>query len=265
MRRDAGWRSRRNRTRLRRRHVGHGDELHVEDKVGLGGDAGTAGMVGNGMHSIGQLPGNEDAAFTTDPHAGKSVVEAGNDGADALGKRRGLGFQLGFAVGAEFRLAVLAHDGLRVFVPRIELDAVGCAPAGVLEVPDLSGCALGAGANLDFFVVHHDRTRPDGTVRDHGHAGRQLDPRRRRTRGCGGFCGGGRAGRRRELRCRRCGGRWLRGSLGARGEGCCSEDESKNDSIHVWTNSWMDSKKECIKREGPTWRRAARYAARGAR
>ena len=100
------------------RHVGDFDQFHIEDEIGLGGDAGMVGTVGNVAGSVSELPGNEDAALATDSHAGKTVVEAGNDAADALRERHGLGIaHLRLAIGAKFGFAIFAHDRTAVLIP----------------------------------------------------------------------------------------------------------------------------------------------------
>jgi hypothetical protein len=35
-------------------------------------------MVGDGAHSVGELPGNEEAALAANLHAAKALVEAGD-------------------------------------------------------------------------------------------------------------------------------------------------------------------------------------------
>ena len=219
------------RTRLHLRHV---HEFHVEDEVGFGGNARearnprcrrrTRRLV---AQPVGQLPGNEDAALASNPHAGEPGVEAGNHTAKALWQRRGLGFHLGFAVGVHDGLAVGAPDGLLVIFPRVELHTVGRAPSGVLEMPELSGFAHSAFADHEVFVVHHEGDGLDGAVRHRLDAWRELDPGRRRGCGRTGGFGSGARGRS-ALGRRRCGGGWFGWSLGACGERCCRQGENKN-------------------------------------
>ena len=125
--------------RMRHLHFGHIHQLDIEDEIGLGGNAWVVRTVGHGARTIGHLPGNEDAALATDFHAIETVVEAGDNSAYAYRNRHGHGIgHLGLSIGTELGLAVGASDKLPVIVPGVEFDAVGRAPAGVLDVPDLA-------------------------------------------------------------------------------------------------------------------------------
>ena len=79
----------------------------------------------------------------------------------------------GFPSGPITGLPSGPHLGLLVVVPRIEFDAVGRAPAGVLQVPDLAGLARSACADLDVFIAQRER-HLDRTVQNSGYAGGSL-------------------------------------------------------------------------------------------
>jgi hypothetical protein len=177
----------------RRRHICHFDEFNVEDEVRLGRNARMVGTVRHGARSVGELPGNKDAALAANLHAGEAVIKARDDPAHTLRKLHGLRIlHLGLAVGPKLRLAIFADRWLRVLVPRVEFDAVGGAPAGVLDMPELACLAFGARADLDVLVVQRDGGL-ERKVRNSRHAGRQLDPRWSRggtggSRGLGSRC-----------------------------------------------------------------------------
>ncbi len=65
--------------------VGDGEELEVEDEVGLGGDDGRAAGF-----AVGELVGDEEATLSADVHAFKAGVPAGDDLVGAVGEGDGL-------------------------------------------------------------------------------------------------------------------------------------------------------------------------------
>lgn len=75
-----------------RRSVGLGDELEVEDEVGLGGnDGGTASF------AVCELIGDEEATLAADVHALETGVPAWNNAVSAVGE--GDGFFAGMVKG----------------------------------------------------------------------------------------------------------------------------------------------------------------------
>ena len=159
--------------------------------------------VGDGADSVGELPGDEEATLATDLHAGKALVEAGDEAAHALRKLHGLRRPyFGFAIFAEDGFAVLVFLRLAGMVVRgVELDAVGGAVSGVLNLVQLAGLGIGAGAEFDVLITQGEGgfDKPSGW----GYAGRQLDACGGRGPCCGccrlcggdsGFGGGLRAG-----------------------------------------------------------------------
>jgi len=95
-------------------HFGNVDQFNIEDEVGFCGDPGMVGaVVGDGADSIGELPGDEEAALATDLHSGKALIEAGNEASHALGECHGLRRpHFGFAIFAEHGFAVFVFLGL---------------------------------------------------------------------------------------------------------------------------------------------------------
>ena len=182
----------------RSRHVGYVNQFDIEDQVGFCGDAGMVGtVVGDGAHSVGELPGNEEAALATDLHSGKALIEAGDEAPHALGKCHGLrGTQFGLAVFAEDGFAVLVFLGLAGMVKGgVELDAVGGAVSGVVDLIHFAGLGVGAGADLDVLIAQGEGRFYDSTHRRN--AGRELDAGRCCCGGFGGGCcrlGGGDSG-----------------------------------------------------------------------
>jgi hypothetical protein len=72
---------------LHGRHLAHLDQINVEDQVGFSGNSRMIrAMVRDRARSIGQLPGDEDAALAANLHAGKALVKAWNRSAYALRK-----------------------------------------------------------------------------------------------------------------------------------------------------------------------------------
>lgn len=144
--------------------VGLAYQLDIEDEVGFRGDSwGTAGF------AVGQLPGDEEAAFASYVHALEAAVPAGNDAVDASGE--GDGFATGMVVGG------------------VEFGAVG-EPAGVADCvePDLrlglagaQNAGLGEGAGADVGVYVLEGIEGFGEADNFGDVGGGL--------GCGG--GGG--------------------------------------------------------------------------
>ena len=108
----------------------------------------------NPAHSVGQFPGDKQAALAADLHAFESLIPSGNKPAHALGKAEGLGFAEDWlAVGVFLRLAVFVHDGSAVVEGGVELAAVRDQPACVVHFVQLVGLCLGAGTDLDVFVA----------------------------------------------------------------------------------------------------------------
>ena len=151
-------------------------------------------VVGNGAHSVGELPGNEETALATNLHAAKALVEAGNEAPHTLGKGHGLrGTHFGLAVFAEDRFAVFVLLGLTGMVEGgVELDAVGGAVSGVMNLVHFAWLGVGAGADLDVLITQGECALDDATSR--GYAGRKLDAGGGRGRGGGFGCGGCRLG-----------------------------------------------------------------------
>lgn len=157
-------------------HVGYVYQFNIEDEVGFGWDAGMVRtVVGDGSDSVGELPGNKEAALATDLHAAKALIEAGNEASHALGEWHGLGRpDLGLAVFAEHGLAVLVFLGLAGMVEGgVELDAVGGTVAGVIDLEQLAGFGVGAGADFDVLITQGEGGFDEAS--DRGDAGRQLD------------------------------------------------------------------------------------------
>ena len=144
------------------------------------------------MRAIRQLPGNKQAALAIDLHAVKSLVEAGNHTAHALGKSDGLARSLlRLTIVAHHRLPVLVYNRGSGMVKRgVELAPVGGQPAGVVNDVHLVGLGQRAGADFGVLVAQR-KGAPDDAVR-RWHSGGQLDPRHSRGRfGGGGGLGGG--------------------------------------------------------------------------
>jgi hypothetical protein len=157
-------------------HVGYVNQFDVEDEVGFRRDPGMFGtVVGDGAHSVGELPGDEEAALATNLHAAEALIEAGNEAPHALGKCHGLRFpQFGFAVVAEHWFAVLVLFGLAGMVEGgVELDTVGGAVASVMDLVHFAGLGIGAGSDFDVLIPQGEGCFDDATCR--GNAGGQLD------------------------------------------------------------------------------------------
>ena len=89
--------------------------------------------------SISQLIGDEDAALAAYLHAGKSLVKAGDHATHADGEAHGLRrVQLGLAIVAQDRFAVLILERLAMVFGGVELDTVGGAVAGVDDLAELA-------------------------------------------------------------------------------------------------------------------------------
>ncbi len=121
----AGWRGAWARSAAHggRLFVGHlvalGDELNVEDELGLGGDDGRAAGF-----AVGELVGDEETALATDVHAFEAGVPAFDDAVLAVGE----------------------GDGLAAVDGGVKLGAVG-EIAGVVDGVVLAGLGEGAGAD----------------------------------------------------------------------------------------------------------------------
>ena len=157
-------------------HVGHINQFDVEDEIGFCGDAGMVGsVVGDGSNSIGELPGNKEAALAADLHTAKALVEAGNEASHALREWHGLRrAHFGLSVVAEHGLAVLVLLGLSGMVEGgVELDAVGGAVAGVIHLEKLARLGVCAGADFDVLITECEGGFDDAS--HGGNTGRQLD------------------------------------------------------------------------------------------
>ena len=209
----------------RGRHLGDFHQLDIEDQVGFRGNSRMRraacfirGAIGDHTRSIGELPRNEQAALAANLHSAKSLIEARNEAAHALGKRHGLRFsQLGFAILAEHRLAVFVFLWLAGVIERgVEFDAVCGAIAGVIHLIQLAGLGVGASADLDVLVFQRERALHHAP--DWRYSGRQRDG------GSGGFWGSAR---------RFGGGDWgFGGSLGTSSKDGCRRKEEKNNLFH---------------------------------
>jgi len=170
-------------------HFRYIDQFNIEDEIGFCRDSGMVRTaVGDGADSVGELPGDEEATLATDLHAAKTLIKTGDEAAHALRKLHGLRRPyFWFAIFAEDGFAVLVFLGLAGMVVRgVELDAVGGAVAGVLNLVQLAGLGIGAGSEFDVLVTQGEGGFDDAA--DRGHAGRQLDAG---GRGCGGRLGCG--------------------------------------------------------------------------
>jgi hypothetical protein len=149
---------------LRRRSVGYVNQFDVEDEVGEGRNP-RVGCIGAGaaLGAVSQLPGDEQAALSANLHAFKSLVEARKRPSS---RRRSLSewvgqriAVLGFAVVAQNGFAILVFDCRpRMIVRGVELVSVivppvGAKPAGVVDLVNLVGLGIRAGAEHDVLVA----------------------------------------------------------------------------------------------------------------
>ena len=143
--------------------VGLGDELNIEDEVGLGGDGGWAAVF-----TVGELVGDVEATFAADVHALEAGVPAGDNLARPVGE----------------------GDGLATVDGGVELGAVG-EPAGVVD--GVVTALLGEGASADDDVDVAEGVERLGCAINFGDVGRVVG-----GVGSGGYglccccrCGGG--------------------------------------------------------------------------
>jgi hypothetical protein len=178
----------------------------------------SGGMIRNHSCSIGQLPGDEQAALAANLHSGKSLIEAWNQTPHALGKRHGLRIsELWFAVLAHHRLAVLVlFWGARVVERGVELDAICRTIACVVNLVQLARLGIGAGADLG--VLEFERERGLQNAFGRRHSGRQLDGGSSGLWGRACRFGGGDGG--------------FGGSLGTSSKRGCRHKEEKNSLFH---------------------------------
>jgi hypothetical protein len=179
-------------------------------------------VVRDGADSISELPGNKEPTLATDLHTAKALIEAGNEASHALREWHGLRRpHFGLAVLAEHGFAVLVLFGLaRMVKGGVELDSIGSAVAGVIDLKQLAGLGAGAGTDLDVLITEGEGGLDDAS--DRGNTGRQLD--------AGGGGGGGGLGR---CCCRLRGGdSRFGGSLGACSHGGCRQKEKQNWLFH---------------------------------
>ena len=169
-----------------------GDELDVEDEVGLGGSDG-----GAAVFAIGELPGDEEATLATDLHALEAEVPSLDD---AVGTDDELG---GCAVDHD-GLVVGAHDGLAVgialggvvIVGGVKLGAVGGEVAGVLDGVELEGSGVSAGADEGVLEAECESGLDDAAdVGDDGGNAEVGDDGVGQGLGCGCGCRGAGLGR----------------------------------------------------------------------
>lgn len=107
----------------RLRHI---HQFYIEDQIGLCGNRWMIGAAyGNLPITETQLPGNIDAALSTDLHARYSHVPAGKRAAATHHHRHWLRVaHFGFAVCIKNRLLIVVKDGGRVFIGGVELAAI---------------------------------------------------------------------------------------------------------------------------------------------
>ncbi len=123
-----GWRRR---DLHRRIGVALGDELDVEDEVGLCGDHRRPAE-----RSVSQLVGNEEAALATHVHAFEALIPSGD-------------YALGALHEVKWRAAIDR---------RVEFCSVRRQPSGVVHGVDLVGSGEIARADLDLLVPHANST-----------------------------------------------------------------------------------------------------------
>lgn len=155
--------------------IGDINQLDIENEIGLGGNAGV-GRIGAGTsaRAVRQFPRDEETALAADLHSLKALIESRNNAAETLRKADGLRIaELGFAILAEHRLAVLVLEGLTVILGRIELAAVAREPSGVEHLVDLVWLGGGAGANRQVLIAK--REGGFDWAASAGHARRKLD------------------------------------------------------------------------------------------
>lgn len=156
----SAWHSTHARVVGRHRHLCYIDQFHVEDQISLGRNHRVGGVGTDApLCSIGQLPGNEEAALAADLHAIETLVPARNDAAKALGKSDGLRVaQLGLSVSVQHRLAVLVRHRSAVIGRGIEflpvvVTSVVSKPACVVDLIHLVGHGIRSSADFDLLVT----------------------------------------------------------------------------------------------------------------
>jgi ABC-type polar amino acid transport system ATPase subunit len=227
--------------RRRRGHIGLFHQRDIEDQVGLRWNRRMVGsVVGNIAQSVGQLPGNENAALAAHLHTVKALIKAHKYTSLSLRKRHRLhGSLLRLAVLAEDRLVVLVQDRRPgTLIRGVEDDPIGGPVACVKNLVQFARLSHGARANLDILVAQRhceDRLLIPRKLRNT--VGRFDERRyiiriRRRSWSCLGSRGSGlRGGSRRG----RLGGRWssrLGGGLGACGRGAGRQHQNQCSVFH---------------------------------
>ncbi len=116
-------------------------------------------MIWNVARSVGELPGDEDAAFAADLHADKALVKPWNGATNTLMKWEGLRIaELGFTIIAQHWLSVLVlHRRPRMVARGVKLDAIGSPVAGVEDLVLLVRLGQSTCADLDILVAQSNR------------------------------------------------------------------------------------------------------------